>query len=117
MSESKHTPGPWKIGVSPSKKGARLGFCILGKDPSDGDPLLIVGDFLTSGSYSVVSNPKEAVANAHLIATAPELLEALENLLEAVLAHARTGAVIPPSMMKTIGGAAQALSKAKGGAS
>lgn len=119
MSEPKHTPGPW---IYSTTKYDDWGT--IRRYPCEESE---IGIPVANASLAGISEDEirlarkekydPVAANAHLIATAPELLEALENLLEAVLAHARTGAVIPPSMMKTIGGAAQALSKAKGGAS
>lgn len=64
MSEATHTPGPWAIGK-------------YGKVTTpDGETLLVDGVSLP------MNHDPEAIANARLIAAAPELLEALEKMLE-----------------------------------
>lgn len=72
MSEVKHTPGPWHVehlspvvGVSSRKKGGysyRLATCPYWTLPKRGQP-----------------DRATALANAHLIAAAPALIEALEE--------------------------------------
>lgn len=69
---NKHTPGPWSI----NPKG---GTPMVGIDLQDGGELLPIVEVV----YGY--NNAEAKANAHLIAAAPELLEALKNLLDACL--------------------------------
>lgn len=69
MSEQKHTPGPWlvdpiKIGT-PWNIGATDGTEIALAQATYGDPL---------------NGQPERTANAHLIAAAPELKQALINL-------------------------------------
>lgn len=67
---SKHTPGPWRL----SKITA---FSIEGANGRH---------VASSGGYSTNVNPEQAdmesMANARLIAAAPELLETLEKLME-----------------------------------
>lgn len=77
MSEVKHTPGPWtletvrtssglchKIGPFPWKTGKENHACIYDDYPSHGS-----------------DGTPELLANAHLIAAAPEMLEALIRAL------------------------------------
>lgn len=72
MSEAKHTPGPWKRNDFLDLKEIslkaitceRLGFCVT---------FINTDDKLRVG---------EADANARLIAAAPELLEALQAIME-----------------------------------
>jgi hypothetical protein len=71
MSESKHTPGPWTV------------------DWSDDGPLIYTGDLLiasVSGSTEHIEVPgldeQTTEANASLMAAAPDLLAALERVLE-----------------------------------
>ena len=65
---SKHTPGPWKFEI------AWAGFsAIRGRDGQ-----LIFG--VAAGSDDERRLEPEIEANAHLIAAAPDLLEALEDL-------------------------------------
>ena len=63
MSETKHTPGPWEIAPIES-----------------GDKDIIIVEPGVALDYDDV-DPEEQEANAHLIASAPELLEALKIAL------------------------------------
>lgn len=73
-----HTPGPWSVGSDmwpyirtiSGPVGVRIGYATTG------------------ASYGVESysiTPEEAAANAHLMAAAPDLLAALEWIMEAFL--------------------------------
>jgi hypothetical protein len=71
MSERKHTPGPWAV------------------DYSDDGPLIYTGELLiasVSGSTEHIEvqglDEQTTEANASLIAAAPDLLAALEQLLD-----------------------------------
>lgn len=70
MSDVQHTPGPWKVEVKPAE------FVIRSREG--------IRVISTSWHHST-RNPypleKEAEANAHLIAAAPDLLAALEIIL------------------------------------
>ena len=72
-----HTPGPWYAhdfsGLNSNGK----------KDPSDVCVSCVTPDHLTVCymGNGLTATHKEWEANAHLIAAAPELLEALEELL------------------------------------
>ncbi len=61
MSEHKHTPGPWIVGISEDFSGWPM-FRL--RDMENSDP-----------------NAREAQANARLIAAAPDLLAACESAL------------------------------------
>jgi len=63
---SKHTPGPWAVGPDLEVFYAPNGCGIT-------RPLRLT---------SLVGRTEEDVANAHLIAAAPELLDALERLFD-----------------------------------
>ena len=69
---SEHTPGPWK-----AKKW-------VGTDPYDDPdrPFVEVGNVHWSPKNWKPAAAIKQTANARLIAAAPELLEALENLLK-----------------------------------
>ena len=58
MIESKHTPGPWIV---------------------DTDYIIQAGGTSNENTIAIVGDQEEWKANAHLIASAPDLLEALEN--------------------------------------
>ncbi len=69
MSNSKHTPGPWvteEIAHTPSTLKPNCFLVRLRSDSSED------------------TNKESVQANAHLIAAAPEMLEALENILAAI---------------------------------
>lgn len=71
MSESKHTPGPWR-----AQKPLRQGLVVDRKweivAPLEGGEMVIVGE------HTGVDCLREA--NARLIAAAPEMLEALREI-------------------------------------
>ena len=64
---SKHTPGPWRVGLPPLHKGLTIGTR---------QGLMVA--FVTTG-WNVPTRD-----NARLIAAAPDLLSACHRLLEAV---------------------------------
>jgi hypothetical protein len=104
----KHTPGPWK---STDYTAADLSNKTLVETVGDGinEPRLTLAIVFTpSGSY------KERESNGHLIAAAPELLAALEKMVEhASLAHwDKDDSVFGITCDQAIA----AIAKAKGGA-
>lgn len=70
-----HTPGPWQFYELPNHQGSD-GLGYIRTVPEDGLEIAHHGDIGRSWS--------ENVANAHLIAAAPDLLESLRALLEAI---------------------------------
>ena len=103
MTEAKHTPGPWhleEMGYNSSS------YYIRGSSES--------GDRLTIGKGAVAHIPRSTVnpmeANARLIAAAPELLEALAEIVSA--ADGEGWNQLDPSLSK----ARAAIAKATGGA-
>lgn len=67
-----HTPGPWRLWLSEDDRGA---FMLRGDSPERlGQDMVIVQRGIGT------PNGDEGVANAHLIAAAPELLAALKTL-------------------------------------
>ncbi len=67
-----HTPGPWPIELTGD--GKRI---IVGKGLVEGP-----NGYEVAEVYSDDCDPNEADANARLIASAPELLEALQVMLD-----------------------------------
>ena len=72
---SKHTPGPWSFNTSPNC------WSVLQVGSS--------GRWIVAGgtAWAIPGRQSEAEANARLIAAAPDLLEALEDLREWALDH------------------------------
>lgn len=111
MSKNKFTPGPWEYGKATNYEG----FYIA---PKGTLPTLAGCErFGKNMTVCCFNFPGETEANARLIAAAPELLEALENLVETV-EQARTAKFFNwqsgshTAMM--IGNARAAIAKAKG---
>ena len=102
----KHTPGPWSIYTVPTS----CGICHkVGPFPGkrDGDAprhACLYADYPSSENPS----DKELEANARLIATAPELLEACQMLLTLIRRNA------PELSGKVCGYADAAIAKATG---
>ena len=65
--QTKHTPGPWHIGV----RTYHAGRDVYGPK---GEPVAVADDAITA--------TPEAEANARLIAAAPELLAALQAIMD-----------------------------------
>jgi hypothetical protein len=82
MSGVKHTPGPWGIAISISN----LGFVeVRDKDGLGKNILASVGGNCLSHHAGSPVMPDEALANARLVAAAPDLLAACEAALKGVL--------------------------------
>ena len=97
MSDTQFTPGPWRV-IEPNGKGN--GIRIDGPSDWPRIPEAWLGFQVTS---------KEQIANAHLIASAPDLYEALDELREELFLHAE-GNYFRPFLDK----AEMALAKAHG---
>jgi len=97
---SKHTPGPWRF------NGDEVVQYING---SLGDPT--VCSLVGVGGDSYAEDEDEFMANAHLIAAAPDMLYALEDLLATVAAHDGPKSI---DELGVIGRAMTAIKKAKG---
>jgi hypothetical protein len=67
MTQSKHTPGPWR-----HSKGGPNGCPVVGTDRG----LMVC---MLSHSVNIPTHIEQAKANASLIAAAPEMLEALKE--------------------------------------
>jgi hypothetical protein len=69
----KHTPGPWKFDYRPDGHAKRFDAEILDSDGYNIGTLGAHPDLLTK-----IRTPEEMEANAKLISSAPEMLEALK---------------------------------------
>lgn len=89
MSAAKHTPGPWSI-----------------KDDAVNaiEPDVMAGEFYIAQCFGH-SHHDEALANARLIAAAPELLEALQDCREALRRAGAEGElkVVDAAIAKALG--------------
>lgn len=124
---SGHTPGPWSFHSLSNAKPMLVVEPTGGGEPWAfasryiGSGETIVGevgwrDINTAGGWPHVTEWDEFEANARLIAAAPDLLEALEGLLEACEREANSkggdfGPVIGPAAYA----AEAAIARAKGG--
>ena len=78
MSETRFTPGPWRfLEGKDYDEGANVGrpLTVCGGNNDD------LANVYSADDSTVSVSRAEAVANAHLIAAAPDLYEALELLL------------------------------------
>ena len=74
MSDTKHSSGKWEVKKASSDCD---GFIII----SEGRMLAIVEASSIPGHAKHIPTEKEALANANLMASAPDLLEALQGLV------------------------------------
>lgn len=72
-----HTPGPWRVFTTPD------GRRVIGVGDRTGGGITDQGDVSTN-DQGVWRSGKEKLANARLIAAAPDLLEALKDCLAAL---------------------------------
>lgn len=72
MSDTKFTPGPWRVEPSPASHEGWF---------EDANVVRSDGLAVSVGLHNGPIGPKEALANAHLIASAPDLYEALAIFL------------------------------------
>lgn len=109
--KSKHTPGPWSIDYEDWGKPNYRQI----DAPTHGALAEVV--WRMEGDCRENKNSPEREANAHLIAAAPELLEALEALepyLDSLLCYASTMGEYEPN--KLVFNTKRAIAKAKGDA-
>lgn len=80
MSEAKHTPGPWSVFIDDSgDQWTGWPLSIYAENEEDKTVVRTGGQW--PYEWDAATSQVEAVANAHLIAAAPELLEALKEML------------------------------------
>jgi hypothetical protein len=67
-----HTPGPWDYDMD----------FIVAPDPTGAYPDIYIAEIAHADDEGRIASPQQQDANRHLIAAAPDLLEALDCLLE-----------------------------------
>lgn len=88
MSEGKHTPGPWEMISGTDEHGCNSIVEIL--SPYEPDAQFQVA--LTNGPWDMDGNAsEECIANARLIAAAPDMLAIIKEILHAEIIY--TGAI------------------------
>lgn len=107
MSETKHTPGPWRIWSS-GVLGRGKQFIHAGKGES---PCLDKSFRCVAAIGELEMTPEESEANARLISAAPELLEALELCVKR-MAELQEHTSYPLAWPRVV--AMEAIAKAKG---
>ena len=81
MSEQ-HTPGPWGVYDYPEYKGPKTRFQIRANHPRMDGAIIAVNSTYGEHVGACYLSEKEIKANAAIIAAAPDLLAALEGLVE-----------------------------------
>ena len=102
---AKHTPGPWRVDIDRA---------IVADSQARGIWRTVVADL---GLPTSPNGAQEREANAHLIAAAPDLLEALEELVvtaDNMRAWIERQAAATPEDHAAIARARAAIAKAKG---
>jgi hypothetical protein len=82
---SKHTPGPWKAEWGTFRLAGqpdRLNQCVIGTPKNSNG-----GQIVTTTIRGPLHDIEEAKANAHLIAAAPDLLQAAKNMVQQLRAE------------------------------
>lgn len=104
MSNTKHTPGPWAIGM----RGGANSCVIYARDGADQFNDSGVAQIFGLYQNQPIENQRDAtaLANARLIAASPDLLAALEATMH----------YVPKDSAFTYPAARAAIAKAKGGA-
>lgn len=121
MSERKWTPGPWMATNNPGDWGLAGAWAIApsGANPYDWDQCISQVEYVTpycaGASRAEIAAAHRAAANAHLIAAAPDLYEALEQARGTILEliNARNSEA-EGSDEDWVGGINAALAKARG---
>lgn len=68
--KEQHTPGPWTSRGAIPFRSQTADYCVIAN-----------GGFVVAETFQASDQTQNALANAHLIAAAPDLLEACESIL------------------------------------
>lgn len=111
---SRHTPGPWRIG---NHRGFNADHIQAVRDPDEEKSICnVYGIYLHSTVGDVANEPRcaEGLANARLIAAAPDLLAALKQVRGKIDKEIRRGGgIFADAELRYIDAA---IAKAEGGA-
>lgn len=110
LTSGKHTQGPWRVQAKEDRKR-----CVLAGEVNE-MPTSICTAYVTqkgTNGRRQVNHP-EAIANANLIAAAPEMLEALELLTPLFADNIKYDTNADSSDQAVIKQAYEAMAKAKG---
>lgn len=95
-----HTPGPWRINALSGLDGLHI-------QGHNGNTVIVEEDYfhfpdeMHSGQREEIA--KELVANAHLITAAPDMLEALEQVIRVLEGEADTAKMVLAAIAKARG--------------
>lgn len=107
---TQHTPGPWIVTQVPTAAGSAFRIGTAGAEKSC---TWIYADGIRKGIDDELPRAQELAANARLIAAAPDLLNALQELFGADMAHVLMGDG-KPDQIEAIANARAAIAKATG---
>lgn len=111
MSAPKHTAGPWEVFICDDGK-QWTGWPLSITAAYDDDKTVVRTGGQWPYEWGAAISQREAVANAHLIAAAPEMLEALRQIAEMTEDYSPlTGNSVPTPVSKL---ARAAIAKAEG---
>ena len=116
MKDEKHTPGPWRVVIDDDGNPLSGRPSVCASDELD--CMIVHWDGFAQQYWRSARGDKEIHANARLIAAAPDLLDALEGLLAAVMSAKSPDITVKLKDFRNATDAARAaISKAKGTAS
>ena len=81
---SDHTPGPWTVTIEPPRRDDPGGRVTVSTDQDAGNEYSSLICFVTTYPLHDYAEPTEEMANAHLIAAAPDLLAVCRMALPVV---------------------------------
>jgi hypothetical protein len=118
ITQSTHTPGPWEY----EKSSIQTPYVceIMAKFEGHGDKQMVVARSYSWREYGVEARQKrqeEAEANARLIASAPELLDACKKVVEIAESHIHSeydGTSMLNDLLKDLEPIKKVIAKAEG---